>query len=185
MRPFGTAEELQRRRIRAVDLMNSGQSHTKVAEILGVSRTSLYRWRGMACNGSDGLMAIPSPGAPRQLEETQLHELEFLLGQGAKAHGWPNELWTSKRVANLIQKYFGVQYHEGHVRKLITKLLHWSSQKPECRAKERDEDEIERWKQEEFPRIKKSPSPRSHAGVPRRIRLHAQPNRTADVRAKQ
>lgn len=185
MRPFGTAEVLQQRRIRAVELMNSGQSHTKIAEILGVSRTSLYRWRGMACSGSDGLLAIPSRGAPRQMEEAQLHELEFLLGQGAKAHGWPNELWTSKRVANLIQKYFGIQYHEGHVRKLITKLLHWSSQKPECRAKERDEDEIERWKQEEFPRIKKSPGPGSHAGVPRRIRLHAQPHRTADVRAEQ
>jgi transposase len=181
MRPLGTAEELQRRRIRAVELMNSGQSHTMIAEILGVDRGSLYRWRTMARSGPDGLIAIPHPGAPRQLDEAQLHELEFLLGQGAKAHGWPNELWTSKRVANLIQKFFGVQYHEGHVRKIVSKLLHWSSQKPECRARERDEAEIERWKQEEFPRIKKSPGQRSHAGVPRRIRIHAQSHRAADV----
>lgn len=181
MRPHGTAEELQRRRMRAVELMESGHSHTKIAEILGVNRWSLYRWRTMARSGPDGLKSVPHPQKPRQLEEAQLHELEFLLGQGAKTHGWHNELWTSKRVAHLIQKFFGVQYHEGHVRKIIRKLLHWSSQKPECRARERDEAEIEHWKQEEFPRIKKSPGPRSHAGVPRRIRLHAQSHRAADV----
>lgn len=110
----------------------------------------------MARNGPDGLNAIPHPGPPSQLTETQLHELEFLLGQGAKAQGWPNELWTAKRVAKLIQKFFDVQYHEGHVRKIMRQVLHWTGQKPECQARERDEDEIERWKNEEFPRIKKS-----------------------------
>lgn len=175
MRPIGTAEDLERRRRHAVELMNSGQSHTKIAEILGVERKSLYRWRAMSRKGPDGLNAVPHPGPSPQLTEAQLHELEFLLGQGAKAHGWPNELWTSKRVANLIQKQFGVEYHDGHVRKILKNLLHWSSQKPECRARERDEAEIERWKQEEFPRIKKSgPSQRRNAGLPRRIWLHAQ-----------
>jgi transposase len=181
MRPHGTAEELQRRRIRAVELMESGQSHTKIAEILGVNRGSLYRWRTMARNGPEGLQAVPHPGAPRHLDQAQLHELEFLLGQGAKVHGWPNELWTAKRVADLIQKYFGVHYHEGHVRKIVTKILHWSGQKPECQARERDEAEIERWKQEDFPRIKKSPSAGRNAGLPRRIRIFAQPHRTADI----
>ena len=160
---------------------NGQQSHTQIAEILGVDRWSLYRWRDMACQSPDGLKAIPHPGRKPQLDEAQLHELEFLLGQGAKAHGWPNELWTSKRVANLIQKFFGVQYHEGHVRKILSKLLHWSGQKPECRARERDEDEIERWKQEEIQRIKKSPGQRSHTGFPRRIRVSAQSHRATDV----
>ena len=167
MRPLGTAEELQRRRIHAVELMGSGQSHTKIAEILDVDRSTLYRWRRMAQSGPDGLMSAAHPGAPRHLTETQFHELEFLLGQGAKAHGWPNELWTSKRVANLIQKYFGVQYHDGHIRKLMRGVLHWTTQKPECRARERDETEIERWKSEEFPLIKKSPEQRRDAGLPR------------------
>ena len=167
MRPLGTAEELQRRRIHAVKLMGSGQSHTKIAEILDVDRSTLYRWRRMAQSGPDGLKSVAASGAPRHLTETQFHDLEFLLGQGAKAHGWPNELWTSKRVVNLIQKYFDVQYHEGHVRKLMSDILHWTVQKPECRARERDETEIERWKNEEFPLIKKSPGQRRDAGLPR------------------
>jgi transposase len=181
MRPLGTAEELQRRRIHAVELMSSGQSHTKIAEILGVDRGSLYRWRRMAFSQPDGLNAVAHPGAPCHLTEDQFHDLEFLLGQGAKAHGWHNELWTSKRVAILIQKYFDVQYHEGHVRKMMSDILHWTEQKPECRARERDESEIERWKQDEFPLIKKSPGKRSDLGLPRRIRLHAQPHRAPDI----
>lgn len=155
MRPIGTIEELQRRRTRAVELMNSGQSHTQIAEILGVDRGSLYRWRTMARDGPGGLNAVVHPGPTSRLTETQLHDLEFLLGQGAKAQGWSNELWTAKRVAILIQKFFDVQYHEGHVRKIMRQLLLWTGQKPECQARERDEDEIERWKKEEFPRIKK------------------------------
>ena len=167
MRPLGSADELERRRRRAVELMASGESHTKIAEILGVERWSLYRWRNMGSVDTNGLNAIPHPGRKPQLDEAQLHDLEFLLGQGAKAHGWPNELWTSKRVAILIQKYFDVHFHEGHVRRIMKNVLHWSGQKPECQARERDEVEIERWKLEEFPRIKKSPSSRSHAGLPR------------------
>jgi transposase len=183
MRPIGSAEELERRRIRAVDLAKSGESLTTIARILGVDRKSLYRWRKMASSKPDGLKSIPHPGAPRQLNDTQLHELEYLLGQGSKAHGWPNELWTSKRIAELIRKQFGVDYHEGHVRKIVTKLLHWSSQKPERRARERDEDEIERWKRKDFPRIKKKGSGQGrNAGVPRRIRLYAQSHGPADLR---
>ena len=157
MRPLGTAEELERRRRRAVELMAGDQSHTTIADILGVARWSLYRWLDLERHGPSGLAALPQLGPKSRLDEAQLHELEYLLGQGAKAHGWHNELWTSKRVASLIQKYFGVLYHEGHVRKLMKKVLHWTSQKPECQARERDNDEIERWKKEEFPLIKKKP----------------------------
>ena len=35
--------------------------------------------------------------------------------------------------------------------------LHWSHQKPETRAIERDEEAIARWKQKDWPRVKKTP----------------------------
>jgi transposase len=137
--------------------MNTGESHTKIALILGVGRASLYRWRAMSQKADDGLRSIPYHGHARELNPTQFHELEYYLCQGAKAHGWHNELWTSQRVTTLIQQRFGVTYHEGHVRKLLKHLLHWTSQKPECRARERDEAEIKRWANDEFPLLKKRP----------------------------
>ena len=65
------------------------------------------------------LDAKPNPGRPSRLSDEQLLSLESLLRQGAKAHGWPNELWTCSRVACLIERHFGVRYHRDHVRKIL------------------------------------------------------------------
>lgn len=152
MRPKGTASELERRRCRAVELLEQGETPALVARILGVRRTSLHRWRRMA-RQADGLVAKPTSGAKRRLTDTQLGELEQLLLKGAPAHGFPNELWTAARVAQLIQRHFGVRYHPEHVRKLLQRRLSWTSHKPQRRARQRNDKEVERWKADEFPRI--------------------------------
>jgi transposase len=101
----------------------------------------------------DGLTAKPPSGAKPRLLDYQLRYLEWLLQQGATAHGYPNELWTAARVGRLIQWYFGVTYHPEHVRKILRTRLNWTSHKPQVRATQRNEKEIERWKADEFPRI--------------------------------
>jgi hypothetical protein len=75
------------------------------------------------------------------------------LRRGAKAHGWPNELWTAARVARLIQRHFQIDYHPEHVRKILKQRLGWTSQKPRRRARERNDKEVARWVDDEFPRI--------------------------------
>jgi transposase len=100
-----------------------------------------------------GLSAKPVPGAKRRLTDAQLRELEQLLDQGAPAHGFPNGLWTAARVTQVIRRRFGVTYHPEHVRKLLKRRLRWSSHKPQRRARERNDKEVERWKADEFPRI--------------------------------
>jgi transposase len=152
MRPEGTAAELERRRCRAVALLEQGEPPAVVARVLGVRATSLHRWRRMACQ-PDGLTAKPPSGPKRRLSDPQLIELEQLLRQGAPAHGFPNELWTAARVAQLIQRHFGVHYHPEHVRRLLRRRLNWTSHKPQRRARQRNDKEVERWKADEFPRI--------------------------------
>ena len=147
-------------------LMEQGESPAGIARILGVARPSLYRWWVMARTHPEGLAARPHPGGPRRLATEQHQDLQRLLLQGAPAHGWETDLWTCKRVAEVIRRELGIAYHPEHVRKILSPRLQWSSQKPERRARERAEDEIERWKREEFPRIKKSRPPTSHAGFP-------------------
>ena len=152
MRPKGTAAELERRRRRAVELLEQGEAPAVVARILGVQLTSLHRWRRMA-RQTDGLAAQPPSGAKRRLGEARLTELEQLLSKGATVYGFPNELWTAARVAQLIQRRFGVTYHPEHVRKLLKQRLNYSSHKPQQRARQRNDKEVERWKADEFPRI--------------------------------
>lgn len=152
MRPKGTAAELERRRRRAVALLEQGETPAVVARILGVRPTSLHRWRRQARQGG-GLVAKPVSGAKRRLTDAQLRELEQLLQQGATHHGFPNELWTAARVAELIRQHFGVQYHPEHVRRLLRRRLNWTSHKPQVRPRQRNDKEVERWKADEFPRL--------------------------------
>jgi transposase len=151
-RPIGTATELERRRRRAVELVEHGESPTAVARILGVHETSIHRWRRLARSES-GLACKPHPGPTPRLSADQLRQLETLLLQGAKQHGWPNQLWTADRVASLVQRHFGVRYHPEHIRKILKQRLHWTSQKPQRKARERRDKEAERWKADDFPRI--------------------------------
>jgi transposase len=152
MRPKGSPEELERRRVRAVQLVEQGESPVMVAFMLGVTPSSLHRWRRLA-HQPRGLRARPIPGCPRQLSDRQLKQLEVLLLQGATRHGWSNQLWTAARVAVLIRRHFHVQYHPEHVRKLLKQRLHWTSQKPRKHARECNDKEVERWIADEWPRI--------------------------------
>lgn len=123
-RPIGTPEELERRRRRAVALLDQGEAPSDIARILGVARGSLYRWRQQARSRPDGLAAKPHPGPSPRLSDAQLAGLQALLLQGASAHGWPNDLWTARRAATLIRRHFGIAFHPEHVRKLLKRRLH-------------------------------------------------------------
>jgi transposase len=151
-RPFGTSEELERRRTRAVQALERGESPTTIAHVLGVHVASIHRWRRMA-RSPGGLAAIEQTGPRPRLDDSQLQQLEALLLQGAKHHGWRNELWTASRVATLIERHFHIRFHPEHVRKILHRRLHWTSQKPRRKARERDDKEIERWKDDDFRRI--------------------------------
>lgn len=151
-RPIGTATELERRRRQAVERLKAGESPSAVARILGVHETSVHRWRRLAQTPT-GLAPKPQPGPTPRLSDEQLAHLEQLLLQGAKHHGWPNQLWNADRVAALIEGHFGVHYHPEHVRKILKQRLHWTSQKPQTRAKEQNDKEVERWLDDGFPRI--------------------------------
>jgi transposase len=151
-RPIGTAAELERRRRRAVDLVTQGERRATVAHILGIHPKSLARWLRQA-RQPDGLAAKAQLGPRPGLSDDQLQQLEQLLLQGAKAHGWHNELWTAARVARLIERHFGRRYHPEHVRKLLKRRLGWTSQKPRRKARERNDKEVARWLDDDFERI--------------------------------
>jgi len=152
-RPIGTPEELERRRRRAVELIRQGERPTRVAHFLGVDRSSVYRWRQCAAKGPEALAAQPHPHRPSRLTDTQLKRLEALLLQGAQAHGWPNALWTTARVAVVIHREFGIHFHHDHVGRFLRARLGWTPQKPQRRARERDEAAILDWQARQFPRI--------------------------------
>jgi transposase len=104
--------------------------------------------------GVEGLRHKPPPGAAPRLSEDERDKVPELLQRGAEAHGFRGEVWTCARVAEVIRREFGVLYHPAHVSRLVRKLG-LSLQKPVRRANQRDEEAIERWKEQRWPQLKK------------------------------
>ena len=104
--------------------------------------------------GPEALRKRKAPGGQPRLSAEQQSQVLGWLREGAEAHGFRGDLWTRKRVAVLIERQLGIRYHPGHVSKLL-QSWQWSAQKPEKRARRRDEAAIEEWVTERWPAIKK------------------------------
>ncbi len=143
------------RRLRAWELKGQGWKQQEIADALGVTKGAVSQWMKRARQGGvEGLKRRVASGAPTRLSEKQQAKLPELLAQGAPAHGFRGDVWTCERVAIVIRREFGVSYHPAHVSRLLKKLS-LSLQKPERRANQRDEEAIERWKEERWPLLKK------------------------------
>ena len=64
---------------------------------------------------------------------------------------------TLARVAEVIERVTGVRYHRGHVWRILREQLGWTRQRPARRAVERDDEAIDRWVRERWPKVKKAP----------------------------
>jgi transposase len=157
MRPKGSADKLETRRRLGVSMLDEGLSLYRVGRFLGCPPTTVKRWRdAVRQRGELGLKAKPAPGRPPKLSARHLTRLVEILVKGPLAWGYPTDVWTTQRIAEVIAEAFKVCYHRDHVGRLLHGLK-WSYQKPERRALQRNEEKIERWAKEEWPRIKKGP----------------------------
>ena len=155
-------EALERRRMRAARLLEKGYSQSEVARIVDAHRQSVSQWAAeLRQKGRAGLKKAGRAGRKPRLSSQQLKKIEQGLKQGPEALGYGTSLWTSARVAHLIQQECGVEYHPGHVWRIL-RQLGWSCQCPTGRALERNEGKIQQWKQKRWPELKKRP--RTKAG---------------------
>jgi transposase len=166
MRPRVTANQLEQRRRRAMHLWRRGQAVATIARTLGVGQRSVWRWVDTyQRHGLPGLRARPIPGRPSYLSaEQKAHLAQVLLG-GAQAAGYRTELWTLKRIAKVTRKEFQAHYHPNALWHLL-RGMGWSCQKPEHRARQRDEGAIAHWRRYRWPHIKKGRSTGRALGFP-------------------
>ena len=175
MRPPGTPERLEKRRSYAVALLRSGKTYRSVAGRVGASLSSVVRWAQVhRKRGRNGLRARPIPGRPARLTPQEKGSLVRVLARGPLEAGYSTDLWTLPRTAKVIQRHFGVRYCRSNVWKLMG-TLGWSCQKPEKRARERDEKAIAHWQRYRWPHIKKGRRAWGSSGFPRRERVPAHP----------
>lgn len=149
------ARRLEQRRRQAARYFQKGYSQAWVARHFKVSRPTAHDWYWRwDKNGLIGLASRGPAGAPRKISRDQLRSVERLLLAGAEAAGYETDLWTLGRVRDVIRKKTKVDYHLGHVWKILN-ALGWSNQKPVRRARERDERAIAHWQKVAWPAIQK------------------------------
>jgi transposase len=145
---------LEKRRLKAARLFAKGRSRAEVARTLGVSWAAVNNWHeAWQREGEPGLKAAGRAGRKPKLTADQLCRVEQELLRGPLAHGYATVLWTLPRIARLIATLTGVRYHPGHVWRIL-RALEWSIQRPEHRAKERDDEAITRWQKRRWPQRK-------------------------------
>lgn len=146
---------MQRKRERAVELLSQGLTQAEIARMLEVEPRSVRRWKhDLRVGGKAALKAVPAEGRPPKLSPSQRQRLEKQLLKGAQAAGFLTDLWTCPRVAEHIQRTFGVRYHVDHIGRLLHRM-NWSPQKPARKAVERDEEGIRQWVKQTWTGIKK------------------------------
>ena len=140
-----TREQMERRRLAAARDLRAGPSQADVARKYGVSETSVSRWaRRLRDGGLEALRATKAKRPGPRLSKADLGRLRALLIEGAAAHGWSTDLWTTKRIAALIEREFGVRYHFNHMGRLLRRLgFTWT--KPRRVAREKDAARKDAW----------------------------------------
>ncbi len=154
-------DHLERRRLKAARLFERGLSQGEVSRRLGVHRQSVSRWhQAWSKAGPRALRKAGRAGRKPRLSPSQLERLGRGLKEGPEVLGYGTGLWTTWRVADLIERQTGEKFHPGHVWRIL-RSLGWSCQRPTGRAIQRDEPAIRRWKRVRWPELKKRPSANS------------------------
>jgi len=156
-----TRKQLAERRAEAIELLEAGEmKQVEIARHLGVTEAAVSKWKKqLAEEGPQALQMRTATGRPPKLDEAAKQELVKKLEEGAVAAGFPTEQWTQARVKKVIEREFGVVYHQNYISRWLDDLG-WSVQKPDPKAIERDEDLIRAWLKRDWPRIKKGASAR-------------------------
>ena|ERR1043165_2027456 len=148
------AEKAARRRL-AVQKVEVGWSQKDVADFLGVHPVTVNKWvRAHRADPDAGLAGKPHPGRKPFLTPAQEEKVLGWLAEKPTRHGFPTDLWTARRVADLIRTKFRVDFHPGYLREWMSKR-DLSPQKPARRSKERNPEGIRTWLADEWPAIQK------------------------------
>lgn len=160
MRSKGSASALEALRRRAVALVLQGKPQATVAEALGVHPVTVAKWMARhRAEGDAGLAARPTPGRPRFLDAGQEQQVKVWLTQKPTAHGFRTDLWSARRLVDLIRRHFGVEFHPASFRRWLRERG-YTPQRPAKKARQRDDQAIAGWVKTDWPRIqKKRPRP--------------------------
>ena len=142
-------------RKRAVASVQDGQSPEVVAEALGISRGAMYGWLAQYRRGGWGALdAKKRGGRPPKLDGKALAWVYKVVSlKNPLQLKFTFALWTSKMIGEVIYRKFGIRLSKASVCRLLAQLG-LSPQRPVWRAYQQRPEDVQRWLEEEYPRIR-------------------------------
>ena len=150
-------EKAVRVMIRLDAIMLSVQRHTngEIAQLLQTDRTRVHAWvHAWNQHGLDGLLEGHRSGRPQRMTSSQVDQIKDILESGPVAYGLHTGIWTSPLITEIIFEEYGVKYHPGHVRRLLSEWG-FSVQQPATRLARADPVKRNRWIRYDRPCLKK------------------------------
>lgn len=118
-----TKNARQGRRLLSLAAVLDGMSRAEAAQLGGMDRQTLRDWVHRFNElGPDGLKDAWNGGAKERLSGPQKAELARIVATGPDPAVDGVVRWRRIDVQRLIEKRFGVRYHERHVGRLLTGL---------------------------------------------------------------
>ena len=145
-------------RCKAILLREQGYGLEVTAGILNRPISTVKDWnRAYRKNGIRSLTPKTSTrGRKKKLNDHERLLLAKAIERGPQKAGYDGNVWTSPMVSEYIKKRWNVEYHPGHVRKLLHRLG-FSVQFPREKLALADQEKQEKWVKRTYPRIKKTP----------------------------
>jgi transposase len=154
-KPKDARHEREKVRARAGKLFRKGVPQAEVARRCKVTRAAVSQWHtAWKQNKKTGLASKGSPGFPSRLDEKKRELFRKAVLRGPLFHGYATDLWTLSRLAAVMKKETGVKFQHNRTWQVVRELG-FTCQKPQVRARERDEAAIKAWKEKRLPGLKK------------------------------
>lgn len=155
MRSKGLPHELEYRRCLAVRRVLEGYTIDEVADFIDVHPRTVKRWLHVFRSGGwEALSSQAGAGRPSKLTVTQEKIVLRWLNDSPREHGFPTELWTARRLAQLIWEEWAIRFNPRYLPDWL-RQRGLTPQKPQRVPRERDPQAIEAWLATDWPRIKK------------------------------
>ena len=150
-----TRLERERVRIRAGKLFAKGRAQAEIARKFTVTRAAVSQWHAAwKKNKKTGLISRGHPGFPSRLTDEKRNVFKQAILAGPLSHGYETNLWTLARLADVMKKCTHIRFGHNHTWQIV-RGLGFTCQKPQVKAKQRDEKAIKAWKEKRLPGLKK------------------------------
>lgn len=133
------------------DYHGRGFKQSQIADLLSIKQPRVSQILKL------GVGELPQWGGhkPSKLSYSNKEQLVLLLEKGAESFGFEGDLWTCKRVKQVIEEQFGVVYHEDSISDILREIG-FSPQKPMVKDYRQNPEKVQNFIETTLPELKKS-----------------------------